>query len=219
MHWINFIKETVRGKDSYRIFSNDALRGTTLSGKVLDVGAGNVRGSHYRYLTLAPGVQITTIDIDPNEKPDIVADVAQGIPQETGVYDGALALNLLEHVRDPGAVLSEIARVLKKGGTLHIIVPFFVRVHPTPHDYQRFTDEGLRQVLTTHGFVVDTLRPFGTGPFLAAHYQLELILPWFVRLCTTPFSCLVDAVLARIRPAHFGARTYPLGYYVAATKI
>lgn len=215
--WLDFIRETVRGKDSYRIFANHALQGTQLIGKVLDVGAGSTRGSHYRYLTLEAGASITSVDIDPKEQPDILADISQGIPVSNGAYNTVLALNVLEHVPDASAVLSEVSRVLVPGGKLYIVVPFFVRVHPTPHDFYRYTNEGLEHVLRAQGFRVEQLTPFGTGAFLAAHYQLELIIPWIIRLITVPLSCICDSLAVRFSKS-VGRMFYPLGYAVVATK-
>ena len=51
-----------------------------------------------------------------------VADAAR-LPWEDGTFDVVLGLELIEHVADARAVLSELARVLRPGGTLILTCP------------------------------------------------------------------------------------------------
>jgi SAM-dependent methyltransferase len=52
----------------------------------------------------------------------VVAD-AQHVPFPAGAFDGVFAVNVLEHVPEPAAVLAETARVLAPGGTALFITP------------------------------------------------------------------------------------------------
>lgn len=81
---------------------------------------------------------------------NIIAD-ASAIPVEDSSYDCALCLNVLEHVADPKAVLHEIARILKPNGVGMLYIPFLVRVHPDPTDYQRLTPQGLERDIRASG--------------------------------------------------------------------
>jgi SAM-dependent methyltransferase len=51
------------------------------------------------------------------------------LPFQAGSFDAVVAASVLEYVQDPALVLSECARVLKPGGTLHCTVPDLR--HPT----------------------------------------------------------------------------------------
>jgi predicted SAM-dependent methyltransferase len=66
-----------------------------------------------------------TVDLDPNHKPDFVADAADLsiIPSES--FDEVCASAILEHIAWPNGykALSEWARVLKPGGVLKVSVP------------------------------------------------------------------------------------------------
>jgi SAM-dependent methyltransferase len=54
-----------------------------------------------------------------------VGDLDRGLPFGTGTVDNLFAVHLLEHVVDPLALLTEIHRVLRPGGVLHVMVPFW----------------------------------------------------------------------------------------------
>jgi SAM-dependent methyltransferase len=53
----------------------------------------------------------------------IVSGVGEDLPFEDASFDLVLSSNVLEHVRDPAAVISESIRVLRPGGLLHFVVP------------------------------------------------------------------------------------------------
>jgi hypothetical protein len=48
-------------------------------------------------------------------------------------------------------VLTECARLLRFDGELVLSVPFYWPLHEEPHDYRRFTPQGLRRVLRATG--------------------------------------------------------------------
>ena len=66
-----------------------------------------------------------TVDIDPANKPDIVAD-ASGLPMiESGSVEEVYVSHVLEHIAWPYALsaLAEWSRVIRIGGTLKVAVP------------------------------------------------------------------------------------------------
>ena len=67
-------------------------------------------------------------------------------------YESVLLLNVLEHTPYPLKMLIEIYRILKVGGYLIISVPFLCPKHDMPHDYWRFTDDGLKSICERAGF-------------------------------------------------------------------
>ena len=54
---------------------------------------------------------------------------------------------MLEHVAAPERAIAELHRVLAPGGALVLSTPFVFEIHEAPHDYYRFTEHGLRQLL------------------------------------------------------------------------
>jgi SAM-dependent methyltransferase len=85
------------------------------------------------------------INLDPNASPNIFADVNQ-TPVSSGSVDCIICTEVLEHIPDPHACVNEIFRLLRNGGTVFVSVPFIYPIHADPFDFQRFTEDGLRNL-------------------------------------------------------------------------
>lgn len=88
---------------------------------------------------------------------------AMSLPLQSSSVDAVLALDVLEHV-DDDVMLSEVARVLRRGGRLIATVPavralWSVRDEAAGHR-RRYNRAMLRALLTRHGFRIRELRGF-----------------------------------------------------------
>jgi len=83
------------------------------------------------------------------------------LPFAAGSFDTVLCTEVIEHSPDPRGVMAEMARVMKRGGRLILSAPFCYIVHEEPHDYFRFTSEGLRALAEGVGLDVSYVRPVG----------------------------------------------------------
>jgi SAM-dependent methyltransferase len=95
-------------------------------------------------------------------------------------FDVVIASEVLEHVPDPGAMLEEIARVLRPGGLLWATTPHgrgisarllgleWSNVCPPEH-LQLFSRAGMSRLLTGAGFSQVELATHGTNPFEILH--------------------------------------------------
>jgi SAM-dependent methyltransferase len=97
-------------------------------------------------------------------------------------------------VREPATVLREIARTLRRGGSLLLVVPQDWEVHQSPHDYFRFTRYGLRYLLSNAGFTDIEIQPAG-GFFRLLGRRLLNGLQFF------PPILLLPAALVLVPPA------------------
>lgn len=92
--------------------------------KILDLGAG--RGWYSKYLS-EKGCDVTAIDQEPffeDEKIKIVVQsLEENLPFKDEEFDTVLACDIIEHVSNEAQLISEIARVLKKGGRVIVSVP------------------------------------------------------------------------------------------------
>lgn len=124
---------------------------TAAESRVLDAGAGTAPYrplfSHCRYVTQDWSGSLHTSVIGP----DIVADLA-ALPVPDRQFDLVLCTEVLEHVLDPAAVLTEIHRVTAIGGLVVITVPFVIELHEEPYDHFRYTSHGLRALMQQAGF-------------------------------------------------------------------
>ena len=83
------------------------------------------------------------------------------LPFEDGAFDVVLCAETIEHVRDVQLLLSEVRRVLRRGGTLALSTPAArMLVRPpdplSPH-LRMFTRRSLRRLLDELGFDVRSL--------------------------------------------------------------
>jgi len=116
--------------------------------EVYDIGAGN---SNSNFRSRFRGY--VSVDADPNCKPDIVADI-HNLPFEDNTIESVLCFSVLEHVKDPFKVTSELHRVMKTGGKALFSVPFIWPHHPGGYrDYWRFSEDGLRVLFENFSYV------------------------------------------------------------------
>lgn len=129
--------------------------------RVLDAGAGEGQYKRFFAAHRYVGVDLGIGDSGWNYRSlDTVADLER-LPLADGCFDAALNVVTLEHVREPKRVLAEMARTLKPGGQLLLIVPHEWEVHQAPHDYYRYTRHGVDYLLGEAGFDARDIRPVG----------------------------------------------------------
>lgn len=113
-----------------------------LEGTVLEVGAGC--DPYGRYLLQATRVYTTDL-VTHDGALDVVTD-AHFLSFPDRCFDAVVALEVLEHLRDPRCAVNEILRVLRSGGSAVMSVPFMFHVHGDPFDYTRLTATGLQDL-------------------------------------------------------------------------
>ncbi len=112
------------------------------------------------------------------DPPIVLADVTRGLPVKSGLFDHAIMLAVLEHLREPTITLRETFRILAPGGTLimtwpaQIVDPLLSLLHrirvvsdemePEGHQ-KRIPLSKLLTLLREIGFESFTYRKFGFG--------------------------------------------------------
>jgi len=143
--------------------------------KVLDAGSGKLPEQYLRDEILATGATLHTCDLNFGPGVDFEADVSD-LPFEDGAYDIVLNTQVLEHVKDPGKVCKELARVLKPGGLLFLTTPQSSPLHNLPWNFFNFTNLGLGLLMNAAGLEQVKVLPQG-GHFALLAFELH----WTVR--------------------------------------
>jgi SAM-dependent methyltransferase len=144
------------------------------TGRVLEVGCGE--GNQLRKLTAAlPDAELVGLDLAPPDRVDgshpavLVCGSVLALPYADHSFDLVLALEMLEHVDDPGAALTEIARVA--ADTVLLSVPwepvwragnlargrYLGQLGNTPGHVQHFTRRGFLRLVARH-FRIDAVK-------------------------------------------------------------
>lgn len=158
------------------------------------------------------GVDVNDID-GVRERTDyfVRADLNEGIPSEVGTgFDIVLLADVLEHVLNPGSLITQARDVLSASGTAIICVPNMAHWYPRfratlgMFDYDQrgildathvrfFTRRSLVKLIERRGFAIRRIEPVGL-PFDAL--GVETTRARTVRL--------VDRMLSNVWPTMFG---------------
>jgi SAM-dependent methyltransferase len=168
---------------------------------VINVGSGGLTGCGYRLWGsgLIRSTNVHHMDILAGDSVSLVGD-AHRLPFQDNSIDSLIYQAVLEHVQDPRRVIDEATRVLKPGGYLYLEVPFLQGFHADPHDYQRYTLEGLR-IRTKALTEIDA--GVSVGPFCA--------LVWIIRDGVS--SCFSNRFLYAASRFVAGWALSPLRYF------
>lgn len=113
----------------------------------LDLGGG-ARRLHPRLVNL---------DIADLPEADIIAPATR-LPFRDRTLALVVAQEVLEHLPDPHATLTEIFRVLRPGGVAYVQTPWMLGWHSGPRDFWRFSREGMAQLFDDR-WQVETIAP------------------------------------------------------------
>jgi len=134
--------------------------------RILDLGAGAGQSRKIAREALGPGrFEWTGVDIGDSaehlgRKPDAPpVDVYDGVnlPYADASFDVIWCKQVLEHVRQPDAVIAEVARCLRPGGLFIGSVSQLEPYHS--RSIFNWTHYGIRRVLADHGLEVKELTP------------------------------------------------------------
>ena len=186
---------------------------TSAEGPILDFGAGD--GAFVERF-LRNGIAVDCVEPDTANQSALRALVPVVAPDigtlGSDHYAFVYTINVLEHLRDLDHSLSELYRVLRKGGRLFVFVPAFHVLWTSLDDevehVQRFTRQSLTAKLKNARFAVETSRYFDSAGFFAAltvrllekiglfRYSSGTV--GFYDRAILPFSLVGDCFLSRV---------------------
>ena len=111
--------------------------------RVLVVGSGK---DPYRNLFSEDIEEYVRFDIEPHDGlTDVIGDIHEA-PFDDNSFDCIFAIEVMEHLENPFLFKKEIKRMLKKGGSMVLTVPFIFHMHADPFDYWRPTKMALSEL-------------------------------------------------------------------------
>lgn len=137
------------------VFLRSQLRELSKDSLILDVGAG-----HGDFLPFYADFPHILLDVYPYPAVDVVCDLIQLNPFSPSSFNVVLLMNVLEHVSSPLEMLQTIRPLLKPNGRVVIAVPFYLKIHQAPLDYQRLTHYALHHLAEGAGYLVDHMEGF-----------------------------------------------------------
>ncbi len=188
------------------------------TGRVLDLGCAD---GHLGGALRDEGHEVVGVDGEPSPEAaqrldrHIVADLDAGLPPEvTGDFDVVLVADVLEHLRDPGALLEEVEARLRPGGRVVGSIPNFAHWYPRARVVTGLFDYDARGILDRGHLRFYTRRSFrrlceSAGYRVvdldAAGLPVEVFQRGGAGVAGPVLSAIgaVDRVLARLRPTLF----------------
>ncbi|MFQ5902390.1 MAG: class I SAM-dependent methyltransferase [Candidatus Binatia bacterium] len=137
-----------------------------LRGVLLDLGSGSkpYRNAFSPYVSQHIGLEYAPyyryFSLHQTLSADCCGD-GRALPFRTGSCDVAFASEVLSYIEQVDAVMAEVYRVLKPGGTLIVTEPFLYPLRDTVVDAWRMTPLSLHGLAVRSGFSVEQVVPLG----------------------------------------------------------
>lgn len=200
---------------------NAFVRRYANEGKTLDIGSN--RSPYAQYFPNRVG-----LDVRMMPGVDIVGDAHDLHMIRDEEFDCILCTEVLEHLHTPERAISEIRRILKKGGTLILTTRFVYPIHSVK-DYYRYTKCGLMHLLRDFEILefrneTDTIGTLAVlfqriGLQCETLYFKPFRLLWLLLAKITPlFSFVITKEHSEVANKNEIDNFMTTGYYVACRK-
>lgn len=186
------------------------------NGSILDLGSKKSESNVTNFINSNENIKYA--DKHSNNANDIKIDLEKNEDLNNIEYENVLLLNVLEHVFNFNNCLNNCYKILTKNGNFYGSTPFFFRIHESPNDYFRYTEQSLIIMLKEAGFKNINIKVIGGGIFLCFYNSMSTILNKIPLLnnILLIFCQILDFIIS-LFSKNFN-KIYPLGYFFFAEK-
>jgi len=127
-------------------FLDECIREIAREDIVLDIGSGHpFQKEMEKYKGSFTASRYYGLDYNSSYHPDVVGDI-HNLPFKDSSVGAIICKAVLEHTPEPQRAVSEMHRVIRKGGKIFAYVPFLHSYHSAENykDYYRFTKDGVK---------------------------------------------------------------------------
>lgn len=196
-----------------------------VSGLLLDLGCGSVP----LYEAYKPFIK-DNICVDwqnsmhKNNFLDLSADLNLPLPIESDKFDTIILSDVLEHIKNPKILWSELNRVIKKDGKIIINTPFYYWIHEEPYDFYRHTEFSLKDAAEQNGFKILSFENIGGVFEILTDLYAKLFR--FIPVIGKPISILIQKISFWFYKTSIGkkialksSKKFPYAYGMVIQKI
>jgi SAM-dependent methyltransferase len=192
------------------------VRKLSIQGSILDVGGRRTSNNVTNYILYQNNV--IYLDKFSDDKRDLKVDLEKLNPRPDYQFDNVFLINVLEHIYNFNNCLNNCYSFLRKGGNFFGSTPFMFRIHSSPNDFFRFTEQSLRRSLESAGFINIKISVLDGGIFICFYNSLSIItqkIPLFNNILLF-FLKFLDKIVFIFSKKN--KEIYPVGYFFSAQK-
>ena len=136
-------------------FLDSIVRKLPVDGLILDIGAG-----HGDFADIFTDKRYIALDVVPYIEVDVVCDLTQENPFNSGSFDVVVMMNVVEHIYRTRELFAAVSYLLKPEGIAVLTIPFLLKIHQPPFDFNRYTPYALQNLAVEHDLEVEQLEGF-----------------------------------------------------------
>ena len=192
------------------------VRKLSIQGSILDVGGRRTSNNVTNYILYQKNV--IYLDKFSDDKRDLKVDLEKLNSRSDYQFDNVFLINVLEHIYNFNNCLNNCYSFLRKGGNFFGSTPFMFRIHSSPNDFFRFTEQSLRRSLESAGFINIKISVLDGGIFICFYNSLSIItqkIPLFNNILLFFFKFLDKIVFVFSKK---NKEIYPVCYFFSAQK-
>ena len=215
--FLNFIffvaKYTLRKYSFLRILQILEAKKHQVNGLILDVGGNDYSHNISNYFD--GDFKIQFADKFPKNDDVIKLDLEKDTTINQ-TYNFVCLMNVLEHIKNYRNVIQLCKNSLSENGKLIGSVPFIFKIHYSPKDYFRYSEQLLYEELKSSGFNNIIIKPLGLGlftNFYSSFCDYTNRIP-LLNVFIVIIFILLDKIFFFLSNKYI--KSYPIGYFFIA---